>query len=232
MEVLRAENVTKKYMTKKALENFNVTMEEGKIYGLLGPNGSGKTTFMKMVAGLIQPTSGKVEIMGHRVGTKTKAIVSFMPTSNHMPKWMKMNQCIGYFDDLFEDFDREKANEMMEFMGLKENQKIGSLSTGMLVRFKLALALSRKAKLFVLDEPFNGIDPISREKIVEAVLNACEEENTILISSHLVKELERILDEVIFVDKGNVILTGNAEELRMEKKMSIDQLYREVYADA
>ncbi|MBF8983253.1 ABC transporter ATP-binding protein [Lutibacter sp. B2] len=232
MELLRAENVTKKYITKKALVNLSVTIEEGKIYGLLGPNGCGKTTFMKMMAGLIQPSNGTIEINGNKIGTKTKEIVSFMPTSNYLPKWMKIKQCIGYFHDLFEDFDIKKANDMIVFMGLKEDQKVKSLSTGMLGRLKLSLALSRNAKLFVLDEPFNGIDPISREKTIEVILNACNEENTIIISSHLVKELERILDEVIFMDQGNVIVTGNAEDIRTEKGMSIDEVYREVYANA
>lgn len=232
MELLKAENVTKKYITKKALDGLNMTIEEGKIYGLLGPNGSGKTTFMKMAAGLIQPSSGNIEIMGEKIGKQSKKIVSYMPTSNHLPKWMKIKQCIGYFDDYFEDFDKEKAKDLINFMGLKEEQKVGALSTGMLGRLKLSLALSRDAKLYIMDEPLNGIDPVSREKIMEAILNACNEENTIIISSHLVKELESILDDVIFLGNGNVVLSGNAENFRIEKGMSIDQLYREVYADA
>ncbi|TCO74782.1 ABC transporter ATP-binding protein [Marinisporobacter balticus] len=232
MELLKVENVTKKYITKKALENMNMTIEEGKIYGLLGPNGSGKTTLMKMIAGLIQPSSGKIEIMEKKIGKESKQMVSYMPTSNHLPKWMKIEQCIGYYDDYFEDFDREKAKELIDFMGLKENLKVGALSTGMLGRLKLSLVLSRNAKLYVLDEPLNGIDPISREKIMQTILNACQEENTVIISSHLVKELETILDEVIFLEKGNVVLSGNAENFRIEKGMSMDELYREVYKDA
>lgn len=232
MEILQAKNITKKYITKKALNNLNMSIEKGKIYGLLGPNGSGKTTFMKMVAGLIQPSSGEIEIMENKIGKQSKKIVSYMPTSNQIPKWMKIKQCIGYYDDYFEDFDKEKAKELIDFMGLKENLRAGALSTGMLGRLKLSLVLSRNAKLYVLDEPLNGIDPISREKIMEAILNACNEENTMIISSHLVKELERILDEVIFLEKGNVVLSGNAENFRIEKEMSIDQLYREVYKDA
>ncbi len=230
MELLKAENISKKYITKKVLENLDLTIESGKIYGLLGPNGSGKTTFLKMIAGLIQPSHGKIEIMGNKIGKKTKEIVSFMPTNNHIPKWMKVINCIAYYNDFFADFDMEKSKEMIDFMGLKEEQKVGALSTGMLGRLKLSLALSRKAKLYVLDEPFNGIDPISREKIMDAILKICNEEVTLLISSHLVKELEKILDEVIFLGEGKVLLLGNVEDLRMEKGMSIDELYREVYA--
>ncbi|MCT4605482.1 MAG: ABC transporter ATP-binding protein [Marinisporobacter sp.] len=232
MELLEIKNVTKKYITKKALDGLNITIETGKIYGLLGPNGSGKTTLMKMIAGLLQPTSGEIYMMEKRIGTETKKMISYMPTSNHLPKWMKIKGCIKYFDDMFEDFHQEKAKEIISFMGLDEDQKVGSLSTGMLGRLKLSLVLSRDAKLYILDEPLNGIDPVSREKIMETVLNACDEEKTLIISSHLVKELERILDEVIFIDKGNVALAGNAEDFRIEKGMSIDELYREVYQDA
>ncbi|MCT4621827.1 MAG: ABC transporter ATP-binding protein [Marinisporobacter sp.] len=232
MELLEGKNVKKKYITKKALDGLNITIKTGKIYGLLGPNGSGKTTLMKMIAGLLQPTSGEIYICEKRIGTETKKIVSYMPTSNHLPKWMKIKGCIKYFDDMFEDFDQEKAKETIKFMGLNEDQKVGALSTGMLGRLKLSLVLSRDAKLYILDEPLNGIDPVSREKIMETILNACDEEKTLIISSHLVKELERILDEVIFIDKGNVALAGNAEDFRIEKGMSIDELYREVYQDA
>lgn len=232
MEILEGKNVKKKYITKKALDGLNITIKTGKIYGLLGPNGSGKTTLMKMIAGLLQPTSGEIYICEKRIGTETKKIVSYMPTSNHLPKWMKIKGCIKYFDDMFEDFDQEKAKETIKFMGLNEDQKVGALSTGMLGRLKLSLVLSRDAKLYILDEPLNGIDPVSREKIMETILNACDEEKTLIISSHLVKELERILDEVIFIDKGKVALAGNAEDFRIEKGMSIDELYREVYQDA
>ncbi|HSQ34191.1 MAG TPA: ABC transporter ATP-binding protein [Peptostreptococcaceae bacterium] len=232
MELLEAKNITKKYINKKALDNLNLSIEQGKIYGLLGPNGSGKTTFMKMIAGLSYPTSGDIEINKEKIGTNTKNIVSYMPTSNHIPKWMKIKQCIKYYEDMYSDFDKNKASEMINFMGLNIEQKISDLSTGMLGRLKLSLTLSRNSKLYVLDEPLNGIDPISREKIMESILNICNEETTIIISSHLVKELETIIDEAVFIDKGTVVLNGNAEDLRVERNMSIDDIYREVYKDA
>ncbi len=228
MELLKVENITKKYFTKPVLQELNITLEEGKIYGLLGPNASGKTTLMKMIAGLAQPSGGRIVVQGNTIGVQTKQIVSFMPAVNHLPKWMRVKQCISFFQDAFSDFDQEKAMTMVIDMGLKENQKIGSLSTGMLGRLKLVLAISRRAKLYVLDEPLNGLDPVSREKVIEVILTVSQDDNTILISSHLINELENVLDEIIFLDQGKVVLSGNAEEFRREKGVSIDALYREV----
>ena len=232
MELLKAENLTKKFFKKIVLEDMNMAIEERKIYGLVGPNGSGKTPFMKIAAGLLQPTTGIVEIDGQRAGTQTKPVVSFAPTTNHLPKWMRVRNCLDYYSDFFPDFDATCAGEMLEFMDIKTDQKISSLSTGLTGRLKLALALSRKAKLYILDEPLNGLDPISRDKVLKAILQASGENNSLLISSHLIRDMETILDEVIFLDNGKVVLSGNAEELRMERGLSIEELYREVYGDA
>jgi len=232
MEILKTENLTKKYINKKALDNLNISLEKGKIYGLLGPNGSGKTTLMKIIAGLLQPSSGDIQIMDNRIGKDTKKIVSYMPTSNYLSNGMKIKHWIDCFHDYFEDFNKEKAKELISFMKLKEDMKIKSLSTGMLQRLKISLAISRDATLYVLDEPFNGIDPVSREKIMEALLNNLNEEKTIIISSHMVSELERVLDNVIFLDDGKLIFNKDADLLRVERNMSIDELYREVYKDA
>ena len=232
MELLKAENLTKKFLKKTVLEDMNMAMEEGKIYGLVGPNGSGKTTFMKIAAGLLQPSTGIVEIDGQRAGTQTKPVVSFAPTTNHLPKWMRVRNCLDYYSDFFPDFDATRAGEMLEFMDIKTDQKISSFSTGLTGRLKLALALSRKAKLYILDEPLNGLDPISRDKVLKAILQASGENNSLLISSHLIRDMETILDEVIFLDNGKVVLSGNGEELRMERGLSIEELYREVYGDA
>lgn len=230
--MLKAENLTKKYFHKTVLDGINLNLDQGKIYGLLGPNASGKTTFMKIAAGLVQPTAGSLTIAGHRVGVNTKEIVAFMPTLNHLPLWMKVSQCINWFQGAFPDFQREKAVLLTKEMGLKENEKISALSTGMLGRFKLVLTISREAKLFILDEPLNGLDPVSREKVVQSILSASGKGNTFLISSHMINELEQVLEEIIFVDQGKVILSGNAEEFRQNKGMSIDELYREVYRNA
>ncbi|MEL7567714.1 MAG: ABC transporter ATP-binding protein [Dehalobacterium sp.] len=230
--MLKAENLTKKYFNKTVLDGINLNLDQGKIYGLLGPNASGKTTFMKIAAGLVQPTAGSLAILGNEVGVRTKEVVSFMPTLNHLPLWMKVNQCINWFHGAFPDFQLEKAQAMTNEMGIKENDKIGSLSTGMLGRFKLVLTICRDAKLYILDEPLNGLDPVSREKVVQAILSTGREDNTFLISSHMINELENVLDEIIFVDKGKVLLSGNAEDFRVNKGMSIDELYREVYRNA
>jgi len=232
MKILKTENLTKKYINKKALDNLNISLERGKIYGLLGPNGSGKTTLMKIIAGLLQPSSGDIQIMDNRIGKDTKKIVSYMPTSNYLSNGMKIKHWIDCFHDYFEDFNKEKAKELISFMKLKEDMKIKSLSTGMLQRLKISLAISRDATLYVLDEPFNGIDPVSREKIMEALLNNLNEEKTIIISSHMVSELERVLDNVIFLEDGKLIFNKDADLLRVERNMSIDELYREVYKDA
>ncbi len=205
--MLKAENLTKKYFNKTVLDGINLDLDQGKIYGLLGPNASGKTTFMKIAAGLVQPTSGSLTILGNEVGVRTKEVVSFMPTLNHLPLWMKVNQCINWFHSAFSDFQREKARTMTNEMGIKENDKIGSFSTGMLGRFKLVLTICREAKLYILDEPLNGLDPVSREKVVQAILSTGREDNTFLISSHMINELENVLDEIIFVDKGKVLLS-------------------------
>lgn len=232
MELFKAENLTKRFFKNTVLENLNIVMEEGKIYGLVGPNGSGKTTLMKIAAGLLQPTAGTVEIDGSRAGTRTKAIVSFAPTTNHLPKWMRVKHCLDYYKDFYGDFDAHRAEELLDFMSLNSEQKISSLSTGFIGRLKLALALSRNARLYILDEPLNGLDPISRDKVLEAILKASGERNSLLLSSHMIRDMEAVVDEVIFLDNGQVALSGNADQLRMERGISIEELYREVYGDA
>jgi ABC-2 type transport system ATP-binding protein len=230
--MLQTKGLTKKYFTKTVLNGIDIQLEEGKIYGLLGPNASGKTTFMKIAAGLVQPTSGELSISGYKIGVSTKQIVSYMPTVNHLPLWMKVSQCLNWFQGAFSDFQPEQAKALLNEMGIKEEEKIGSLSSGMLGRFKLLLTISREAKLYLLDEPLNGLDPVSREKIVQAILSTAGENNTFLISSHLINELENVIDEIIFLDQGKVVLSGNAEEFRINRGMSIDELYREVYRNA
>ena len=231
-QLLTTENVTKRYMTKRVLDGVDITLEKGKIYGLFGPNASGKTTLMKILAGLAQPSSGKVMVGDYAVGIQSKQLVSYIPTANHLPKWMRVQQCIRYYADFFDDFDASKAEALTVLMGLSRDQKINTLSTGMLGRLKLALGLSSDVSIYILDEPLNGLDSVSRDKIIEQVLNACEEDCTFLISSHLINDLENTLDEVIFIDKGRIILAGNAENLRQERKISINDLYKEMFQDA
>lgn len=232
MELLKANGLTKKYITKTVLNNLEFSLEEGKIYGLLGPNGSGKTTLLKIIAGLTQASEGVLKVNGHNIGALSKQEVSYLPTTNHLPKWMTVHNCLSYYKDFYNDFYLEKASERVEEMGLKLNQKISSLSSGMLGRLKITLAMSREAKLYLLDEPLNGLDPISREKVVEMILKSAGEESAIILASHIIKEIESILDEVLFLNNGRIILAGNVDDLRLVKKMSIEDLYKEVYSNA
>lgn len=230
--IFKIENLTKSYMTKKALNGVSLELEKGKILGLLGPNGSGKTTLMKICAGLLRPTSGKVYIDGLVPGLNTKSIVSYLPDVNYLYKWMKIKDALCFFKDFYSDFDIDKAKGLLEFMNLDENSKVTSLSKGMLEKLNLTLVLSRKAKLYILDEPLGGVDPVAREKIIDAILDNFSEESSMIISTHLVRDIERLFDEVVFISQGEFILKGNAEDLRTEKGKSIDELYREVFQDA
>ncbi|MBV7274392.1 ABC transporter ATP-binding protein [Clostridium sp. PL3] len=229
--VLKASKLEKGYLNKKALDGMDLEIEKGKIVGLLGPNGSGKTTFLKIAAGLLKPTNGEILIDGHKPGVYTKSIVSYLPDKDYLFKWMKIKDAVDYFRDFYRDFDEKKAKELLEFMNLDINSKITTLSKGMSEKLYLTLVLSRKAKLYILDEPLGGVDPTTREKILDAILNSYSEDSSIIITTHLVNDIERLFDDVAFISNGKIILTGNAEELRNEKAMSIDQLYREVFKD-
>lgn len=227
--ILKAENLNKGFFRNKALESFNLEIEQSKIYGMLGPNGSGKTTFFKIAAGLYKPTSGKITINGSEIGADTKKQTAFMPTEDFLFNWMKVKMALKFYADMYEDFDHNKALEYLKFMELEQGMKVGHLSTGMKARLKLILTLARDAKLYLLDEPLNGIDPISRDKTLKLIVSALKEDCAIIISSHLVSELETVLDEVIFLDKGTVVLSGDTEKFRIERKCSIEELYKEVY---
>lgn len=227
--LLKAENLTKGFFRNRALVNLNIEIEEGKVYGILGPNGSGKTTFFKIAAGLFKPSSGTLIIDGSPIGIETKKRTAFMPTEDFLFKWMKIKMVLDYYADMYEDFDRDQAKEFLGQMELKEDMKVSSLSTGMKARLKMVVTMARKASLYLLDEPLNGIDLISRDKIMQMIVSSLREDCTVIISSHLVSELEAVMDEVIFLDKGSVVLAGNSEQFRLEKKCSIEELYKEVY---
>lgn len=226
---LIAHDLKKNYRSKQALRGINLTLDAGKIYGLFGPNGSGKTTFMKIAAGLLEPSGGEITIDGKHPGVETKARVAYLPDANYFYSWMRIKDAIDYFADMYEDFNVTKANEMITFMELNLNDKVTSLSKGMAARLKLSLVMAREAKLYLFDEPLSGIDPVSRDKIIDMMLTQFETGRTMLISTHLVQNVERIIDEAVFILDGEIILQGSAETFRNEKKMSIDELYREVY---
>jgi ABC-2 type transport system ATP-binding protein len=232
MELLKVKSLTKKYMTKVVLDNIEFSLEKGKVYGLLGPNASGKTTLMKLIAGVTQPSAGIIEVNGYKTGVMTKKVVSYLPTINYLPKWMTVGRCLNFYQDFFEDFNLKQAIERVELMGLKTKQKLTSLSTGMLGRLKIVLAMSRQSKLYLLDEPLNGLDPISREKVLQMILESVGEDSTIVLATHIIKEIENIMDEVIFLNNGYIALAGDVDDLRLTKKMSIEELYKEVYGNA
>ncbi len=227
--ILKSEEICKSYLNKKALQGVNLEIMPGKILGLLGPNGSGKTTFLKIAAGILHASSGELLIDGHKPGVYTKSIVSYLPDNEYLLKWMKVKDAIKYFKDFYSDFDEKKAKEMLQFMKLDENSPVKSLSKGMKEKLKLTLVLSRSAKLYILDEPLGGVDPTTREQILNAIVNNFTENSSMIITTHLVNDIERVFDDVAFISDGEIILQGNAEELRMERKKSIDELYREVF---
>ena len=225
-------NIHKKYMQKTALSNINLKFEAGKIYGILGPNGSGKTTLMKIIANVHKQTSGDITICGLPPSHQTKALVAYMPTENFLYGWMKVSDTISFFQDMYADFDLVKANELVRYMELDLKQKVSSLSTGQRARLKISLTLARRAKIYMLDEPLNGLDPISREKIKETIIEQFDYEGVMIISTHLVTEIEQILDEVIFLNQGELCLQGPTEDLRIQKGKGLEEIYKEVFRHA
>ena len=232
MKVLEAESVSKKYLKNKALDEISISVEKGKIVGLLGPNGSGKTTFLKILAGLTRPSAGSVRICNTEISYKTKGLVAYLPDSDYLYPWMKISDAKKVYSTFFSDFNSAKFDELLDFMKLECNMGVKSLSRGMTEKLALALTLARDAKLIILDEPLNGVDPIAREQILGAILKGFNYESSIIIASHLINEVERILDEAHFLMDGKIILSGNTEDIRNEKKMTLDEVYREVlYVD-
>lgn len=227
--ILKCTDLKKSYFRKVALNGLDLEIKRGKIMGLLGPNGSGKTTFLKITAGILSPSSGEILINGNKPGTKTKAQVSYLPDRDYLYKWMRISDAVDFFKDMYDDFDGEKAEELLKFMDLNEDSRVRELSKGMSEKLYLTLVLSRKSQLYVLDEPLGGVDLTTREKILDAILKNYTESSSILITTHLVSDIERLFDDVAFISEGRIILSGNAEELRSEKKMSIDEIYREVF---
>lgn len=219
-------------MFVKALDDFSVTFEKGKAIGLLGPNGSGKTTLMRILAGLLQKNSGEIVYENALKGKELKQRVAYMPTESHLYNWMSVKQAIAFYDDFFENFDEMKVLDAIKSLEISMNSKIKTLSTGQRGRLKVALTLARKAEVYLIDEPLNGIDPISRDMILELLAAEVSEEKCIVISSHLVHEFERIIDEVVFIKKGQLELQGDVDQLRAERGMSIHDLYKEVYKNA
>lgn len=227
--IVEIKDLTKNYYNKKALNNLNLNIESGKVVGILGPNGSGKTTLIKILAGLLRQTRGKVLIDGHKPGVYTKSIVSYLPDRNFLYDWMNINDAVVFYKDFYADFNENKADDLLRFMKLERNMKINSLSKGMKEKLNLTLVLARKAKVYILDEPIAGVDPVARDQILNAIINNYEKDSSMIITTHLVRDMENIFDDVVYLSEGDVLLQGNAEVLREEKQMSIDELYKEIF---
>jgi len=229
--VLEMTGAGKKYGSKTALADVSFKAMPGRIIGLLGSNGSGKTTLMKLAAGILAPDSGEVRICGEKVGTTSKGLTSFMPDKPLTESWMRVGDAAAFYADFYLDFDKAKADEMFSFMGLQRRDKITSLSKGMNERLQLALALSRNAKLYLLDEPIGGVDPVAREKILDAIVQYYNEDSCLIISTHLVTDIERIFDEVMFIKGGKLIMQEEVDHIRMTRGKSVVDLFKEVYAE-
>ncbi len=228
-ELLRCECLTKQYGKTTALDGVSFTLESGKIVGLLGPNGSGKTTFIKILNGLLTPTSGAVYIDGEKPGPSTKAKVAYLPDNIYLNTWMTVEEIVRYFADFYADFSTERAYEMLSRLGISPKQRLKSLSKGNKEKVCLILVMSRQAKLYVLDEPIAGVDPAARDYVISTIINNYNPEATVLISTHLISDIEQVLDEVLFIRDGHLVLKKSVEDIRAEEGKSVDELFREVF---
>ncbi len=223
-------NLTKKYGTNVAVNNLTVNLPKGKIIGLLGPNGSGKTTLIKMLNGLLTPTEGTIMIDGNYVGTATKSKVAYLPDRTYLTMNRTIREILDYFQDFYQDFSRERAEEMLKSLGIDPAVKMRTLSKGTKEKVQLILVMSRNASLYILDEPIAGVDPAARDYILRTIINNYNPEATVLISTHLIEDVEQVLDEVIFMRYGQLVLYTSVDNIREEKGKSVDAYFREVFA--
>lgn len=228
-ELIRIENLTKTYNGLIALNNISLSIESGKIIGLLGPNGSGKTTLIKLINGLLTPTSGNIYIKGNKPGVETKKIVSFLPDNNFLNSWMTVEQIVDFFCDFYSDFRKELAYEMLTKLGVSKSVKLKTLSKGNKEKVCLILVMSRNADIYVLDEPIAAVDPATRDYIVQTIINNYNPNAAVIISTHLISDIEPVLDEAIFINYGNVVLHKTVDQIRDETGKSVDELFREVF---
>ena len=227
--IVETKNLSKNYFNKRALDDLNLNLKAGKVVGILGPNGSGKTTLIKILTGLLRQSKGEVKIDGQDIGVYTKSIISYLPDRNFLYNWMNIEDSCEFYKDFYKDFDEKRFEELLDFMKLEKSMKIDSLSKGMHEKLNLSLVLSRNAKLYVLDEPIAGVDPVARDQILDAIINNYNEKSSMLITTHLVRDMENLFDEVVFLKDGEIVLEGNAEALREEKGKQIDDIYKEIF---
>jgi len=226
---LQTWDLTKRFGTMTALNKVNITLQPGRIVGLLGPNGSGKTTLIKVASGLLVPTEGQLQVEGMAVGPQTKKLVSYLPDRTYFDSWMKVRDCLALFEDFYEDFDKPKATEMLRALGIDPATSFKTLSKGTQEKVQLALVMSRKAQLYLLDEPIGGVDPAARDFILETIIRNYNENGTVLISTHLIYDIERVLDDVIFLWNGTVERTTSVDSLREATGKSVNEVFREVF---
>lgn len=228
-KMLEIQGLGKSYGNTEALKNISFDVPAGKIVGVLGPNGSGKTTLIKTIMGLLSDYSGEISIAGLPPGHLANQYISYLPDVSHIPKWFTVNQAIAFFGDFYQDFDKTRAESMLEIMKIPRDNKIKTLSRGMQEKVNLSLVMSRRAKLYILDEPIGAVDPASREFIVDTILRHFPEDSSILISTHIIADIESILDRAVFLKEGQIILNEEADKIREEKGLSLDQFFREVF---
>ena len=229
MELLKVENLSKSYGKKQVLKNISFTINEGRIVGLLGKNGTGKSTLIKLINDLLTVDSGEILVNGKKIGVESKKDISYLPERTYLDKSMKVREVVHFFEEFYDNFDSKKAHKLLKDLGLDEEQKLSKMSKGMQEKVQLVLVMSRKAKLYILDEPLGGVDPATRDYILDTILTNFNENASIIISTHLISDIERILDEVIFIDKGKIILQSDADKLRNKEGYSIDEIFRRMF---
>ena len=228
-ELVTCKDLTKRFGNHTALDHLNLSLDSGKIIGLLGPNGSGKTTLLKLLNGLLTPSEGEVLIAGNHPGIETKRIVSYLPDKMYLGSWMRVSDLLTYYSDFFEDFDMSRANAMLESLKISPKDRLKTMSKGTKEKVQLILTMSREAKLYLLDEPIGGVDPATRDYILRTIIGNYSEDAAVIISTHLIADVEQILDEVVFLREGQVMLHESVETIRDEKGKSVDELFREVF---
>ena len=229
MELLECKHLCKEFDNKQILKDINLKIPRGKIIGLLGKNGTGKTTLIKLMNDLLTPSSGEILINGEKPGVKSKEIIAYLPERTYLDRAMTIKQAIKYFEEFYKNFDREKAIKLLKDLDLDIDKKISKMSKGMKEKLQLILVMSRSAELYILDEPLGGVDPATRDYILDTILSNFNEGASVIISTHLIADIERILDEVIFMDKGEIIVTSSADELRNKENASIDEIFRRYF---
>lgn len=227
--ILSCHGLSKFYGNVCALNNVNLNVGRGRIVGLLGPNGSGKSTLMKLVNGLLTPSTGSLEVGGMPIGTETKKIVSYLPERTYLNDWMRVCDIIGFFKDFYADFNEPKAYDMLSRLNINPHDRLKTMSKGTKEKVQLILVMSREAQLYLLDEPIGGVDPAARDYILNTILNNYNEQATIIISTHLISDIEQILEDVIFINRSEIVMAASVDQIREEKGMSVDALFREVF---